>query len=173
MRAGAVDSFRRTWMVGRAHHGQRVPAIAQERQLTPTTVRRWLQHRHGQGLTSLAAQPQAARQALSPLAPVSAVAATRLTPPETWGSRGLSGRSIGCTPLGLRARGFRARALFGQRVVLAFVAHRGASRRSTRRRPQGVSAWGRMRGERSAPRGVRDRHGCRARPPRDWPSWCR
>jgi hypothetical protein len=152
MRAGAVDSFRRTWMVGRAHHGQRVPAIAQERQLTPTTVRRWLQHRHGQGLTSMAAQPQSARQAPSPLTPVSAVAAIRLTPPETWGSRGLAARSIGCTPRGLRARGFRARALFGQRLALAFVAHRGASRHSTRRRPQGVSTWG------------------RTRPPRDWPS---
>ncbi len=46
--ACAVQRARIVWL---AHQGQRVPAIAQERHLTPTTVRSWLKRFNRQGLT--------------------------------------------------------------------------------------------------------------------------
>jgi transposase len=153
--ARAVLRARIVWL---AHQGQRGSAIAQELQLTPTTVRRWLQRFNRQGLTGLEARPRSGRPATYSPEQVSEVIATALTDPKTlrlpfacWTLDRLQaylneGKGIGIKRTrinelllaeGLRWR--RQETWFGERVDPAFAEKRGASRRSTRRHRAGHS----------------------------------
>lgn len=58
--ARTVERARMIWL---AHQGRRVPAIAQELQLTPTTVRSWLQRFNGSALAGLADKSRPGRPA--------------------------------------------------------------------------------------------------------------
>jgi transposase len=153
--ARAVQRARLVWL---AHEGQRVPAIAQELHLTPTTVRSWLKRFHCQGLPGLDEQPRSGRPALYSPEQVSQVIATALTDPQTlslpfacWTLDRLQaylnevkGIWIKRTRIDelLRAEGLRWRqqeTWFGERVDPAFAEKRGSSRRSTRHRHRIVS----------------------------------
>jgi transposase len=183
--ARAVQRARIVWL---AHQGQRVPAIAQELQLTRTTVRRWLKRFNRQGLTGLKERPRSGRPATDSPEQVSAVIATALTDPKTvrlpfacWTLARLQGYLNEGKGIGIKrtrmdellvAEGWRWRqqeTWGGARVDPAFAEKRGASRRSPRRRHPIVasSAW--MRGGRRAPRVFRDRSWYPSRPPRRWP----
>jgi transposase len=153
--ARAVQRARIVWL---AHQGRRVPAIAQELHLTPTTVRRWLKRFNRRGLPGLEEQPRSGRPALYSPEQVSEVIATALTDPKAlslpfacWTLDRLQaylhevkGIWIKRTRIDelLLAEGLRWRqqeTWFGERVDPAFAEKRGSSRRSTRRRHPTVS----------------------------------
>jgi transposase len=69
-------------MILRAGMGKRVPAIAQELELTATTVRTWLTRFNAAGLDGLQDRPRAGRPVTYPPAQVAAVIATALTDPR-------------------------------------------------------------------------------------------
>jgi transposase len=153
--ARAVQRARIVWL---AHQGQRVPAIARELHLTPTTVRRWLKRFNRQGLPGLEEQPRPGRPAAYSPEQVSEVIATALTAPQTlrlpfacWTLDRLQAYLHAVKGIGIKrtridelllAEGLRWRqqeTWFGERVDPAFAEKRGASRRSTRRRHPVVS----------------------------------
>jgi transposase len=80
--ARTVARARIVWL---ASQGQRVPAIAQELPLTPTTVRSWLKRFNRQGLHGWQEQSRPGRPATSTPEQVSAVVATSLTSPRDLG----------------------------------------------------------------------------------------
>jgi transposase-like protein len=84
--ARAVERTRSVWL---AHQGRRVPAIAQELHLTPTTVRSWLKRFKRQGLAGLREKPRPGRPPLYTSEQVSEVIATSLTNPGTPLFRGI------------------------------------------------------------------------------------
>jgi transposase len=65
-----------------ASQGHRVPAIAQQLQLTAITVRTWCKRFNAAGLAGLADKPRAGRPATYSAHEVAEVIATALTPPE-------------------------------------------------------------------------------------------
>jgi transposase len=153
--ARAVQRARIVWL---AHRGHRVPAIAQELHLTPTTVRSWLKRFNGQGLTGLEEQPRPGRPATYRPEQVSEVIATALTDPQTLGLpfacwtldrlqaylNEVKGIWIKRTRMDelLLAEGLRWRqqeTWCGARGDPAFAERRGSSPRSTRRRRPTVS----------------------------------
>jgi len=79
------------WLVERARifrlarQGHRMPAMAQQLQLTTVTVRTWLKRFHAAGLTALTDTPRSGRPTPSTPQQVAAVIATSLTPPEHLG----------------------------------------------------------------------------------------
>jgi transposase len=153
--ARTVERARIVWL---AHQGQRVPAIAQELQLTPTTVRSWLKRFNRSGLAGLEERPRLGRPALYTPQQVSDVITTALTAPRALGLpfacwtldrlqadlNEVKGIAIKRSRIdevllqeGLRWR--QQETWFGERVDPAFAEKRGSSRRSIRRRPQAVS----------------------------------
>jgi len=152
--ARTVERARIVWL---AHQGQRVPAIAQELQLTPTTVRSWLQRFNGSGLAGLADKSRPGRPARYTPEQVSEVIATSLTNPReldlpfaSWTldrlaaylheMKGIAMKRTRIDEL-LLAEGLRWRTQetwFGGRVDPAFAQKRGSSRRSIRRHRRAV-----------------------------------
>jgi transposase len=80
--ARPVERARLVWL---AHQGRRVPAIAQELHLTPTTVRSWLQRFNGSGLAGLAEKSRPGRPARDTPEHVSEVIASSWTNPRELG----------------------------------------------------------------------------------------
>jgi transposase len=153
--ARKVERARIVWL---ASQGLRVPGIAQELQLTPTTVRSWLKRFNCQGLQGLQEKPRPGRPATYTPEQVSAVIATSLTSPRDLGLpfacwtldrlqaylQEVKGIPIKRTRIDelLLDEGLRWRTQetwFGERVDPAFGEKRGSSRRSIPRRPRGVS----------------------------------
>lgn len=141
-----------------AHQGSRVPAIAQQLQLTAITVRTWLKRFNAAGLTGLSDQPRAGRPATYTPPQVAEVIATSLTPPEQLGlpfaswtldrlaaylheHKAIAIKRSRIDDL-LTAEGLRWRTQetwFGERVDPEFAKKRGALRTSIRTRLKGVS----------------------------------
>ena len=152
--ARTVERARMIWL---AHQGRRVPAIAQDLHLTPTTVRSWLMRFNHQGLAGLQEKPRPGRPPIYTPEQVSEVIATSLTNPQELGLpfaswtldrlaaylhevKGLPMRRTRIDELLLR-EGLRWRTQetwFGERVDPAFAEKRGSSRRSIRRRHRAV-----------------------------------
>src|SRR5262247_1044249 len=80
--ARTVERARIIWL---AHRGRRVPAIAQELHLTPTTVGSWFIRFNRLGLAGLQEQPRPGRPPIYTPAQVSEVIATSLTNPQELG----------------------------------------------------------------------------------------
>jgi transposase len=153
--ARTVERARMIWL---ARQGRRMPAIAQELHLTPTTVRSWLMRFNRQGVAGLQEKPRSGRPPLYTPEQVSEVIASSLTNPRELGLpfaswtldrlqayltevKGIAMKRTRIDEL-LLAEGLRWRqqeTWFGERVDPAFAEKRGSSRRFTRRRPQGVS----------------------------------
>jgi transposase len=153
--ARAVERARILWM---AHQGRRVPAIARELGVCVQTVRLWLTRFNAHGLDGLNDAARAGRPPTYTPEEVGAVVAASLTKPEelglpfgSWTLDRLAahlnedkGVPIKRSRIGeiLQAEGLRWRSQetrFGERADPAFVANRGRSSRSTRRRPRVVS----------------------------------
>jgi transposase len=152
--ARTVERARIIWL---AHQGRRVPAIAQELHLTPTTVRSWLMRFNRQGVAGLQEKARPGRPPIYTPEQVSEVIATSLTNPQELGlpfaswtldrlaaylheGKGLPMKRTRIDELLLR-EGLRWRTQetwFGERVDPAFAEKRGPSRRSIRRRRQAV-----------------------------------
>ena len=145
--ARAVERARIIW---RAHHGERVPAIAGALRLTEPTVRRWLKRFNATGLAGLEDQPRAGRPPTYTPEEVGAVLAASLTDPQgldlpfaAWTldrlaayvqeAKGIAMKRSRIDEL-LRAEGLRWRSQetwFGERVDPAFAEKRGPSSLST------------------------------------------
>ena len=156
-RTAPARTVARARIVLLAHHGRRVPAIAEELHLTPTTVRSWLRRFNGSGLSGLAEKSRPGRPARYTPEHVSEVIAVSLTNPRDLGlpcaswtldrlqaylneGQGVAMKRTRIDEL-LLAEGLRGRqqeTWFGERVDPAFAEQRGSSRRSTPRRPRGV-----------------------------------
>ena len=139
--ARTVERARIIWL---AHRGRRVPAIAQELHLTPTTVGSWFIRFNRLGLAGLQEQPRPGRPPIYTPAQVSEVIATSLTNPQELGLpfarwtldrlaaylhevKGLPMQRTRLDEL-LLAEGLRWRTQetwFGERVDPAFAAQRG------------------------------------------------
>src|SRR5262245_13024689 len=144
--ARTVERARIIWL---AHQGRRVPAIAQELHVPPTTVRSWLMRVHRQGLAGLQEKPRPGRPPRYTPEQVSEVIATSLTNPQelslpfaSWTLdrlatyrqevKGIPIKRTRMDELGLAA-GWRWRTQetwCGERVDPAFADNRGSSRRS-------------------------------------------
>jgi transposase len=153
--ARTVERARIVWL---AHQGRRVPAIAQELHLTPTTVRSWLMRFNRQGLAGLQEKPRPGRPPIYTPEQVSEVIATSLTNPQELGLpfaswtldrlaaylqevKGLPMKRTRIDEL-LLGEGLRWRTQetwFGERVDPAFAEKRGSSRHSIRRPRRAVS----------------------------------
>jgi transposase len=153
--ARLVERARIIWL---AHQGRPVPAIARELRLCQATVRAWLKRFNRQGLVGLQERARPGRPATYSAEQVGEVIATALIPPRDLGLpfaswtldrlqaylsevKGIAMKRTRIDEL-LLAEGLRWRqqeTWFGERVDPAFAEKRGASRRSIRRRPQGVS----------------------------------
>lgn len=153
--ARTVERARIVWL---AHQGRRVPAIAQELHLTPTTVRSWLQRFNGSGLAGLAEKSRPGRPARYTPEQVSEVIAVSLANPRELGLpfaswtldrlqaylnevKGIPMKRTRIDEL-LLAEGLRWRqqeTWFGERVDPAFAEKRGSSRHSIPSHPRGVS----------------------------------
>jgi transposase len=153
--ARTVERARLVWL---AHQGRRVPAIAQELHLTPTTVRSWLQRFNGSGLAGLAEKARSGRPTRYTPAQVSELIAVSLTNPRELGwpcaswtldrlqaylheVKGIPMKRTRLDEL-LLAEGWRWRqqeTWFGERVDPAFAENRGSSRRSRPRRRRAAS----------------------------------
>jgi len=139
--ARTVERARIIWL---AHRGRRVPAIAQDLHLTPTTVGSWFIRFNRLGLAGLQEQPRPGRPPIYTPAQVSEVIATSLTNPQELGLpfarwtldrlaaylhevKGLPMQRTRLDEL-LLAEGLRWRTQetwFGERVDPAFAAQRG------------------------------------------------
>jgi len=170
-RTESARTGERARIVWLASQGRRVPAIAQELQLTFTKVRSWLKRFNRLGLQGSQEQPRSGRPATYTPAQVNVVIATSLTSPRALGLpfagwtldrlqvylQEVKGLPIKCTRIGERllaeGLGWRQQETwFGQRVDPTFAEKRGSSRRAIRRRPPGVSSCVWMRWDRRAPR---------------------
>jgi transposase len=148
--ARTVERARIVWL---AHQGRRGPAIAQELQLPPTTVRSWRRRVNRQGVAGLQEKPRPGRPPIDTPEQVSEVITTSLTNPQELGLpvaswtldrlaaylpevQGLPMQRTRIEEL-LRCEGVLWRTQgtwFGERVDPAFAEQRGSSRRSLRRR---------------------------------------
>src|SRR3954454_20117459 len=168
-RPGTARAVERARIIWRAHHGERVPAIAAALRLTEPTVRRWLKRFNATGGAGLQDQPRAGRPPTYTPDEVGAVIAASLTDPQrldlpfaAWTldrlaayvqeAKGIAMKRSRIDEL-LRAEGLRWRnqeTWFGERVDPDFAVKRGRSRGSTppRRRAASLSAsmrWGHRR----------------------------
>ena len=84
-RTASARLVERARIIRLAHQGRRVPAIAQQLQLTAITVRTWLTRFNAAGLAALTDQPRSGRPATYTPQQVAEVIATALTPPEHLG----------------------------------------------------------------------------------------
>lgn len=153
--ARAVERAR---IVRLAHEGARVPAIARALGITEATVRLWLKRFDAQGMDGLKDAPRSGRPPVYDAAEVGAVIAASLTKPDelglpfgSWTLDRLTaylheegGLAIGRSRIAtlLQEEGLRWRTQetwFGERVDPDFVAKRGRSSPSTRRRLRIVS----------------------------------
>lgn len=153
--ARTVERARIIWQ---ARQGARVPAIARALGLCETTVRLWLTRFNAHGLDGLADAPRAGRPPTYTAAAVGEVIAASLTNPAdldlpfgSWTLDRLTaylhetkGLALSRSRIGeiLLAEGLRWRTQetwFGERVDPAFVAKRGPSSRSVKRRLTVVS----------------------------------
>jgi transposase len=153
--ARTVERARIIW---HARGGARVPALARTLGLCEATVRTWLTRFNAHGLDGLGDAPRAGRPPTYTPEEVGEVIAASLTDPadlgQPFGSWTLDrltaylhetkGLSISRSRIGesLQAEGLRWRTQetwFGERVDPAFVAKRGRSSPSTRRRLRSVS----------------------------------
>jgi transposase len=84
-RTASARLVERARLIRLAYQGQRVPAIAQQLQLTAITVRTWLKRFNAAGLSALTDKPRSGRPATYTPQQVAEVIATSLTPPEQLG----------------------------------------------------------------------------------------
>jgi transposase len=157
-RTAAARHVERARIIRLAHQGHRVPAIAQQLQLTAITVRTWLKRFNAVGLAALTDKPRSGRPATYTPQQVAAVIATSLTPPEHLGlpfaswtldrleaylneQQGIAIKRSRIDDL-LIAAGRRWRTQetwFGERVDPEFAKKRGALRNSRRTHLKRVS----------------------------------
>ena len=150
-RTAAARLVERARIILLAHQGHRVPAIAQQLQLTAITVRTWLKSFNAAGLAGLSDQPRSGRPATYSVHEVTEVIATALTPPDQLGlpfaswtldrleayvneHKGIAIKRSRIDDL-LLAEGLRWRThetWFGERVDLEFAKKRGALKHSIR-----------------------------------------
>lgn len=174
-RTAPAREVERARMILLADRGKRVPAIAQELDLTETTVRTWLKRFNAAGLHGLQDRPRAGRPVTYSPEQVAEVIATALTAPRQLN------QPFACWTLDrlatylneekqmaikrsridevLIAEGLRWRTQetwFGERVDPAFAKKRGALRRSTPARRRRVRSFVWIRWGRSLPRVIRD-----------------
>src|SRR5919202_3479399 len=149
-RTVSVRLVERARIILLAHQGSRVPAIAQQLQLTAITVRTWLKRFNAAGLAALTDKPRPGRPATYTPPQVAEVIATALTPPEHLGlpfapwtldrleaylneQKGIAIKRSRIDDL-LIAEGLRWRQQepwFGERPDPEFAKKRGPSKRST------------------------------------------
>ena len=84
-RTAPVRMVERARIVGLAHHGWRVPAIAAEVGISEPVVRTWLKRFNAHGLAGLADAPRAGRPPTYPPEAVGALVAASLTNPQELG----------------------------------------------------------------------------------------
>jgi transposase len=84
-RTASARLVERARIIRLAHQGYRVPAIAQQLQLTAITVRSWLKRFNTAGLAALTDKQRSGRPATYTPQQVAEVIATALTPPEHLG----------------------------------------------------------------------------------------
>jgi transposase len=150
-RTASARLVERARIILMASQGHRVPAIAQQLQLTAITVRTWCQRFNAAGLAGLADKPRAGRPATYSAHAVAEVIATALTPPEQLGlpfaswtldrleaylneQKAIAIKRSRIDDL-LIAEGLRWRTQetwFGERVDPEFAQKRGALKNSTR-----------------------------------------
>ena len=150
-RTVSVRLVERARIILLAHQGSRVPAIAQQLQLTAITVRTWLKRFNAAGLAALTDKQRSGRPATYTPPQVAEVIATSLTPPEQLGlpfaswtldrlaaylndHKGIAIKRSRIDDL-LIAEGLRWRThetWFGERVDPEFAKKRGALKNSTR-----------------------------------------
>ena len=157
-RTAAARLVERARLLLLANHGHRVPAIAQQLQLTAITVRTWLKRFNAAGLAALTDKPRSGRPAPYTPQQVAEVIAAALTPPEHLGlpfaswtldrleayvneHKAIAIKRSRIDDL-LLAEGLRWRTQetwFGERVDPEFAKTRGILRNSIRTRLKGVS----------------------------------
>lgn len=157
-RTAAARDVERARLVWLASQGQRVPAIAAALQLSANTVRRWLKRFNADGLAGLTDAVRSGRPATYTPGQVAEVIATALSNPQhlhlpfaSWtldrlevylnAEKGIPIKRSRIDEI-LLAEGLRWRqqeTWFGERVDPDFAKQRGASQRSTPRRPRGAS----------------------------------
>jgi transposase len=84
-RTAPVREVERARIILLASAGKRVPAMAQELELTQLTVRTWLKRFNAEGREGLQERPRSGRPAIDPPAQVSEVMAASLTAPQQLG----------------------------------------------------------------------------------------
>jgi len=156
-RTAAAREVERARIILLASKGKRVPAIAQELELTEITVRAWLKRFNNEGLDGLADLPRSGRPATYSAEQVAEVIAAALSDPQQLG------QPFACWTLDrletylneekkieikrsridelLIAEGLRWRTQetwFGERVDPEFAKKRGSLKRSTPTRPRRV-----------------------------------
>jgi transposase len=157
-RTASARLVERARIIRMASQGHRVPAIAQQLQLTAIPVRTWCQRFNAAGLAGLADTPRAGRPATYSAHKVAEVMATALTPPEqlglpcaSWTLDRLEAYLNDQTAIAIKrsriddlliAEGLRWRTQepwVGERVDPQFAHKRGALKHSTRAPLRGVS----------------------------------
>jgi transposase len=157
-RTESARAGERAQIVGQAHQGARVPAIARALGITEATVRTWLARFNAGGVDGLQDAPRSGRPPVYDAAEVGGGIAASLTKPDdlglpfgSWTRDRLAAYlrehkqlGIGRTRIGeiLRAEGLRWRTQetwFGERVDPDFVHKRGRSSRAPRRHLRIVS----------------------------------
>src|SRR5438874_2574598 len=84
-RTAPARSVERARIIGAAAHGQRVPAIARQLQVSAETVRRWIKRFNAAGLTGLADAPRSGHPPTYTVEQIGAVIAASLTKPTDLG----------------------------------------------------------------------------------------
>jgi transposase len=157
-RTAAARLVERAPIILLANQGHRVPAIAQQLQLTAITVRTWLTRFNAAGLAALTDKQRSGRPATYTPQQVAEVIATSLTPPEqlglpfaSWTLDRLAAYLNAHKAIAIKrsriddlllAEGLRWRTQetwLGERGDPAFAQKRGALRHSRRTRLKGVS----------------------------------
>ncbi len=154
-RTAAARRVERARLVWRASHGETPPSIAEALGLSAETVRRRIRRFNAEGLAALEDHPRSGRPATYAADEVAAVITAALTDPRRLGlpfaswtldrlaaylldHKGIAMRRSRIDEIllqeGLRWR--RQETWFGERVDPGFAEKRGASRRSTPRRPR-------------------------------------
>jgi len=174
-RTAPAREVERARLILLANMGKRVPAIAQELELTETTVRTWLKRFNEAGLDGLQDRPRAGRPVTYQPEQVAEVIATALTDPRhlnqpfaCWTLDRLATYLNEEKKIALKrsridevliAEGLRWRThetWFGARVDPEFAKKRGAWTRSTPTHLSRVRSCAWIRGGRSPPRVLRD-----------------
>src|SRR5215470_3210081 len=107
-RTAPAREVERARMILLADRGKRVPAIAQELDLTATTVRTWLKRFNEARLDGLQDRPRAGRPVTYSPEQVAEVIATALTNPRNSTNPLRVGHSIGWPPISTRRNRWRS-----------------------------------------------------------------